>query len=208
MRWLEHVVGGPEPLATLTTEDLPDEAFELPEQAVGDGDLAARFRRATTLLDDLADEFYDAEMRTAFRRALAAVGTQLLGGVQMCDPAQVAASVCWVVVRANGLMTPAGRATRTTVTSRVGLESFPTTRAKMVSRLLGAPQPSWVSRPYGVTALEPLARTDLLTSRTRKELTSLRDAATAAEAQAVEAQAAARGRDLLIDRGLDLRDLS
>ncbi len=203
VRWLEHVVGGPEALATLMVERLPEEEFPLPEGAVGDGDLVARFRRVTALLDGLADEFFDPEMRTAFRRALASVGMEVLCGAQATDASQVAASVCWMVVRANGLMAPAGSVTQKAITAHLGLASFPTSRARLVCRLLGSPQPPWVLRPYGLPELEPLSRTDLLTSRTRSEITSLRDAALAAEAQAA-ARERSRGGELEVD----LRDVS
>lgn len=203
VRWLEHLTGGPEALARLTTEGLPDEPFHLPERAVGDGDLGARFRKATALLDDVAAKLFDTEMRTAFRRALAAVGVELLTGAQTSDPAQVVAAVCWQVTKANGAMTPTGHVTQKAITNHLGLASFPTAKARMVGRLLGAPRPPWVSRPYGLTELEPLSRTDVLTSRTRREITCLRDAALAAEAGA-----AARERTRLASLELDLPDAS
>ena len=203
VRWLEHVVGGSDALVALTAERLPDEEFHLPEGAVGDGDAMVRFRRATTLLDGLADQFFDPEMRTAFRRALASVGMDTLCGAQPTDAIQVAASVCWMVVRANGMMTPAGSVTQKAITTHLGLASFPTSTARVVSRLLGAPQPPWVSRPYSLPQLEPFARADLLTSRTRAEITSLRDAALAAEVQA-----AVRERERARDLEVDLRDVS
>lgn len=201
VRWLEHVVGGSDQLATLTADPLPDEEFRLPEAAVGDGDVVARFRRANALLDDLADQFFDVELRTAFRRALAGVGMEVLGGVQPSDPVQVAASVCWLVVRANGMMTPAGSVTQKAITTHLRLPSFPTARARVVGRLLGSPCPPWVSRPHGLPELEAFSRADVLTSRTRAEITSLRDAALVAEAHAT-AREQARGREA------DLRDVS
>jgi hypothetical protein len=203
VRWLEHLVGGPDALAGLTSERLPDEEFRLPDGAVGDGDLVARFRRATTLLDELADTYFDPEMRTAFRRALASVGMEVLSGAHAIDPAQVAASLCWLVVKANGMMTPSGPVTQKAIVSHLGLPSFPTPKARILSRFLGAPRPPWVSRPYGLTELEAFSRTDLLTSRTRREIASLRDAALAAEARAAAHERAASGQ-----LEVDLRDVS
>jgi len=203
VRWLEHLAGGPEALAGVTTDLLPDEPFHLPEQAIGDGDLSARFRKATSLLDDVAARLFDLEMRTAFRRALAVVGLELLTGAQTRDPAQVAAAVCWMVAKANGAMTPMGQVTQKAITTHLGLPLFPRTTAQVVSRLLGSPRPPWVSRPRGLPELEPLTRTDVLTSRTRREIVSLRDAALAAEAGA-----AARERTRLASVQLDLPDAS
>ncbi|GAA6524894.1 hypothetical protein [Intrasporangium sp. DVR] len=196
LQWLEHVVGGAEALATLTTESLPDEDFQLPEGAVGDGDVVARFRRAVSQLDLLAEERFDSELRTAFRRALADVGLEVFRGSPATDPAQVAAVVCWLVLKANGLKPPMGPVTQKELTTRLGLASFPTSRAQAVIRLLGAPQPPWVRRPHGLIELEPLSRTDLLLSRTRREIVSLRDAARAAEAQAVTREAQAQDLEL------------
>ena len=203
VRWLEHVVGGSDALSALTTDPLPDEEFELPELAVGDGDVVARFRRVVAHLDGIADAFFDAELRTAFRRALAAVGPQLFRNGPSVDPAHTAAAIGWTLIRANGLKPPVGPLTQKELTSRLGLSSFPASRAHAVSRMLGIPQPPWVRRPLGAMDLEVLARADLLTSRTRREISSLRDAATAAEAQTV-AREAARVRDL----ELDLRHVS
>lgn len=183
--WLEHLVGGPEALDGLTTDALPDEEFSLPTVAVGDGDVVARFRSAVEALDHLADACFGAEMRTAFRRALAAVGPELLGGRLPDDPLQVAGAVCWAVGRANGAMGPLGRVTQKAVCEHVGLKVFPAAKGRIVARLLGSAQPPWVSRPRALPDLEPLSRTDLLTSRVRRDIVALRDAALAAEARAV-----------------------
>ncbi|WP_353507977.1 hypothetical protein [Intrasporangium sp.] len=182
--WLEHLVGGPEALDQLTAEPLPDEELALPADAVRDGDLAARFRRTGDVLDVLAGAYFDPELRTAFRRALAAVGMELLGGQVPEDPVQVAAGVCWAVGRANGALAPAGRVTQKALCAQLGLATFPAAKGRNVARLLGTPQPPWVSRPRTLPDLEPLSRTDLLTSRTRRETIALRDATIAAEARA------------------------
>ena len=198
--WLEHVVGGPDALDQLSTDPLPDEELALPATAVGDGDVVARFRRAGSLLDALAGVYVDPELRTAFRRALAGVGMDLIGGRVPEDPVQVAAGVCWAVGRANAALAPAGRVTQKALCAQLGLASFPSAKGRHVARLLGTPQPPWVSRPHTLPDLEPLARTDLLTSRTRREIISLRDAAAAAEARAAAHSTAPVG-ELLIDEG-------
>ncbi|HKX66514.1 MAG TPA: hypothetical protein VJN29_04760 [Intrasporangium sp.] len=71
-------------------------------------------------------------------------------------------------------------------------------KGRTVARLLGTPQPPWVSRPGTLPDLEPLSRTDLLTSRTRREIIALRDATVAAEARAA-ARDKARMPEQLID---------
>ena len=181
---LEHVVGGPEALDQLTSDPLPDEELTLPAEAVGDGDVVARFRRSGEVLDGLAGVYFDGEIRTAFRRALAAVGVDLIGGRVPEDPVQAAAGVCWAVGRANGVLAPAGRVTQKVLCAQLGLASFPAAKGRTVARLLGTPQPPWVSRPGTLPDIEPLSRTDLLTSRTRREIIALRDATVAAEARA------------------------
>lgn len=181
--WLEHLVGGPEALDALTTDALPDEEFSPPAEAVGDGDVVARFRCAVEALDALADVHFDRELRTAYRRALAAVGMELLGGRLPDDPAQAAGAVCWAVARGNGAMGPLGRVTQKAVSEQLGLKTFPAAKGKVVARLLGSAQPPWVSRPRGLPDLEPLSRIDVLTSRTRRDIVALRDAALAAEAR-------------------------
>lgn len=182
--WLEHVVGGPEALDQLTSDPLPDEEVSLPAEAVGDGDVVARFRRAGEVLDGLAGVYFDREVRTAFRRALAVVGMELIGGRVPEDPVHVAAGVCWAVGRANGVLAPAGRVTQKALCAQLGLATFPAAKGRNVARLLGMPRPPWVSRPGTLPDLEPLSRTDLLTSRTRREIIALRDATIAAEARA------------------------
>jgi len=196
--WLEHLVGGSQPLDQLTSDPLPEEELSLPAEAVGDGDVVARFRRAGEVLDGLAGIYFDGELRTAFRRALAAVGMELLGGRVPEDPVQVAAGVCWAVGRANGALAPAGRVTQKALCAQLGLASFPAARGRNVARLLGTPQPPWVSRPRTLPDLEPLSRADLLTSRTRREIIALRDATVAAEARAA-ARDQARMPERLID---------
>ena len=200
--WLEHLVGGPEALDQLTAEPLPDEELALPADAVRHGDLAARFRRTGDVLDALAGAYFDPELRTAFRRALAAVGMELLGGRVPEDPVQVAAGVCWAVGRANGALAPAGRVTQKALCAQLGLATFPAAKGRNVARLLGTPQPPWVSRPRTLPDLEPLSRTDLLTSRTRRETIALRDATIAAEARA-----AARGQAQMPEELIDEADV-
>lgn len=203
VRWLEHVVGGSDVLASLAADPLPDEEFELPELAFGDGDVVARFRRTVAHLDGIADTFFDVELRTAFRRALSAAGPHLFRNGSSIDPAQTAAAISWTLIRANGLKPPIGPLTQKELTARLGLSGFPSSRAHAVNRLLGVPQPAWVRRPAGALDLEVLARTDLLTSRTKREICSLRDRAREAEAQVV-----ARESTQPTDLELDLRHVS
>jgi hypothetical protein len=188
VEWLEHLVGGAEALDGLTTEELPDEEFSLPAEAVGDGDVVARFRRAAEALDGLAGLHFDREMRTAFRRALAAVGMALMGGRAAEDPILTAGAVCWAVARANGALSPLGRVRQKPVAAHLGLTTLPSVKGKTVAKLLGTSRPPWVSRPPTLPDLEPLWRTDVLTSRTRREVVALRDAALAAEARSARRQ--------------------
>lgn len=195
--WLEHLVGGQTALSALSVEPLPVEAFELPAPAVGDGDLVARYRRTTELLDGLADLFFDVELRTAFRRALAMVGTDLFTGRQPDEPLTAAAGICWAVAKANGALSPVGRVTVKSIATQLRLPTFPTAKGKEVARFLASPQPPWVQRPATLVDLEPLSREALLTSRVRRDIVALRDAAIAAESHH-----AARERRLRDDPGL------
>jgi uncharacterized membrane protein len=95
----DRAVGGRHVLMNLETDPLPDEPFEwagIPD------DIRERVREVLERCDGCADELFDVEHRTAFRRFLsrAAVG----------DPAifrrkgsadRAAAAVCWTVAKAN-----------------------------------------------------------------------------------------------------------
>lgn len=203
IEWLEHLVGGQAALRALSAEPLPDEAFELPERAVGDGDLVARFRQASQILDGLADHFFEHEVRTAFRRALAKVGVDLFTGRQADEALMVAAGICWAVAKANGVVSPVGRVTLKSIAAQLHLSSFPSAKGKEVARLLGTPQPPWVQRPAALMDLEPLSSPELLCSRVRHNIVALRDAAVAAESHV-----AAHERLLRTDPGSPLPEAS
>lgn len=70
------------------------EGFVLPDRAVGDGDLTARFRRALRILDEVSDRFPEEDRRAACRRALAEIGVELFCGPSPLSPEQAAAAVC------------------------------------------------------------------------------------------------------------------
>jgi hypothetical protein len=97
---LEDAVGGPEALAELDDEPLPDEPFDwtgIPD------DVRDRVGEVLELLDRGCDDMLDVEHRTASRRVLARIardGARVFRRPGRSDTA--AAAICWAVCRANG----------------------------------------------------------------------------------------------------------
>lgn len=92
-------VAGPEALAALDDEPLPDEPFDW---TAVPPDLHDRVAEVLALCDACCDHFFDTEHRTAVRRLLrdAVLGKpRTFGGLG--SAATAAAALCWLVARAN-----------------------------------------------------------------------------------------------------------
>lgn len=99
---LEAEVGGPAELATLTAEPLPDEPFSCGGFPM---DALIPISDVESACDDACDELFDVETRTACRRTLSRFVRRrpqyfLRPNVQAH---RFAASICWVVAKANRL---------------------------------------------------------------------------------------------------------
>ena len=96
---LDRAVGGRRALLDLDTAPLPDEPFQW---AGIPADVHDRVREVLALCDRCADERFDVEHRTAFRRFLARAAAVDPGIFRRKGAAtRAAAAVCWAVGRAN-----------------------------------------------------------------------------------------------------------
>lgn len=163
---LERTVGSRHALMNLDTSPMPDEPFEwadIPE------DIHDRVRDVLKLCDQSADELFDVEHRTAFRR--------FLGRAAAADPAifrrkgaanRAAAAVCWAVGRANGSVSGPGGIEARRLEEWFGVKGSVAQRAEVLLRANGVDQRDrWGS--------EHLGTPDLLTSARRARLVELRD---------------------------------
>ncbi|WP_062310233.1 hypothetical protein [Demequina rhizosphaerae] len=165
-------VGGPDSLAALDAEPLPDEGF------VWDGiaeDIRTRVGEHLVLLDEVADEHLDVEHRTAMRRCLAAAA---LGDPGMFRrPTQVlrgALGVAQVVCEANGTIASYRKGANLKVLAGwFGATGAAPDRAAVVSRAVGAVEAARSgerTRPG-----PPLDSADLLVSARRAAIIEERD---------------------------------
>jgi hypothetical protein len=163
---LDRAVGGRAVLMTLDTAPLPDEPFGwagIPE------DIHDRVREVLDLCDRCADELFDVEHRTAFRR--------FLGRAAAADPVifrrkgaanRAAAAVCWAVGKANHTVShPHGIEARA-LEEWFGVRGAVSQRAEVLLRANGVDP----HRQYGGM---DLGTPDLLTSAHRRKLLELRD---------------------------------
>lgn len=100
LRVLAEAVGGPEELAALDTAPLPDESFDwtnVPE------DIRPMVTAWLDLTDRCADELFDVEHRTVFRRFLAraAAADPAVFRRVKASPVRGAAALVWVATKAN-----------------------------------------------------------------------------------------------------------
>ncbi len=99
--WLDEdaeAVGGEEHLRTLSTDPLPDEAFDW---GPVDEDIRGRVGEVLDLLDGCADALFDVEFRTAARRLLADVVAADPAILRRGRPDTAAAAIAWLVGKAN-----------------------------------------------------------------------------------------------------------
>jgi Domain of unknown function (DUF6398) len=137
---LADLVGGPNQLAGLTAEQLPDEAFDwdgLPEE------IHQRVAEVLLLCDQCCDQYFDGEHRTAVRRLLhdvAATDRRIF--MRRAKSETAAAALCWMVARANDSISYLKLQTQELM-SGFGLESPPSSRAETMRQAIGADRTQW-----------------------------------------------------------------
>jgi hypothetical protein len=163
---LSHAVGGRTVLMSLGTEPLPDEQFSwvgIPE------DIRPRVREVLEVADRCADELFDVEHRTAFRR--------FLGRAAAGDPGifrrkgsvtRAAAAVCWAVCRANDSVGVSGRLQSQELLAWFEVKGSISERAEVFLRALGL---GYESAAIGMNLETP----DLLVAERRAALIERRD---------------------------------
>jgi hypothetical protein len=166
MEGLERAVGGRGALMTLDTEPLPDEPFAW---AGIPADVHDRVREVLDLCDACADELFDVEHQTAFRRFLSRAAA--------ADPAifrrksaanRAAAAVCWAVASANRSVATPGNIESGQLMEWFGAKGSVSQRAEVFLRANGVDP----SHQYGGLHL---GAPDLLTAGRRAEIGELRD---------------------------------
>lgn len=167
-RWMRAVemVGSEGVLNRLTADPLPDEDFAWTEIAE---DIRPRVREILSLCDSCAEEFFDYEYRTAFRRVLARTA--------QADPAMfrrssknetAAAAIVWIVAAANERLRPVGNLTAKEVFAHFGVSGSVAARARPFLRTYGADENQ---QTIGFA----LGSAEVLTSSTRARLIAVRD---------------------------------
>jgi Domain of unknown function (DUF6398) len=137
---LADMVGGPERLAALTVEPLPDEPFDwtgLVEE------IHERVGHVLRLCDDCCDHYFDVEHRTAVRRLLhdvASADHRIF--LRRAKSETAAAALCWMVARANDSIRYLGLQTQELM-SWFGLKSPPSSRADTMRNAIGAAWTQW-----------------------------------------------------------------
>lgn len=129
-------VGGREASAALDDEPLPDEPFDW---TAVPPDLHHRVAEVLALCDDCCAHFFDTEHRTAVRRLLqdAVSGKpRAFGGRGSAVTA--AASLCWLVARANESAVYPGVVPTRVLMSHFGLATTPSTRITTMRQAVGA----------------------------------------------------------------------
>ena len=183
LTWLDSVVGGRVALLALDDEPLP----EIPAPTVDD--------TVDELIVRVADTYFGHEFLAAVRAALATVRMADTDLPAQATAGEIAAGLCWLVGRANGLVGAGTDVTQKALKETLWLGTAPTRRAsrlKMCLRDLSAPH---CVRPSDCPELLELGVPTYLTSATRRRLIVLRDrAVTAAE----RAEADQRAREALM----------
>lgn len=133
--YLGATVGGLEVLRNLDDEPLPDEPFEwagIPE------DVRERVTEVLELCDRCADELFDVEHRTAFRR--------LLSRATVGDPSifrrkgradRAAAAICWTIAKANYTVAAPGKIESQQLSAWFGLKDSASQRSEAFQKAIG-----------------------------------------------------------------------
>ena len=132
---LPQAVGGEEALWALSTDPLPDEAFDwdrVPE------DIRDRVGEVVGLLDGCAAELFDVEFRTAARRLLVDVVVADPGILRRGRADTAAAAIAWIIGKANELFDSYGGGLSIGgLSTWFGLSGSPSQRAGTMLAALG-----------------------------------------------------------------------
>lgn len=179
--WLTYLCGGAASVDALDAEPLGDETTDLPTD-FPDERSRQWVETTATLLDVVADRWFDPETSVALRHALLALWVE--DPTRVTRPksaAHLAGGLVWAVGKANGLFQPTGPRRIGTVQDTLGLSGGLSTAGNEVAAALrGFRGQPWSGRPTGVPDLLPLGRADVLLGATREQLVRLRDRARAA----------------------------
>ena len=176
--WLARIVGGPDALAGLDTQPLPDEEgldlapvpVHLRERVVAIDEAVAP--TTSVLLGD--------EARTAARRLLVRAVSGEPAVLTCSDRDDIAAgAVLWAVARGNDLAGPNRPLRASAVSAVFGLRSSPSQRGEAFVRAAGGGLSSLHPWPRIEPDVVPLGDPGLLLGRFRRRLLSLRDLALA-----------------------------
>jgi hypothetical protein len=179
LEWLSDICGGVDALDALDTSPLIDPGMSLPLDEL---DLRSRHRleSAAALLDSVVAAQFDEEATVACRIALLALWADSPEVVRAsASPAHLVGGICWAIGKANGLYGTGGALTQTATQKALALTTAISSPGQKVAAVLRGLLPGR-QRPHewrGVPELEPLGGTDLLVSRTRRQLIQLRDQA-------------------------------
>ena len=179
LAWLDGVVGGRVALLALDDEPLP----ERPAPTVDD--------TVDELVVRVADTHFGHEFLSAVRAALATVRIADADLLAQATAGELAAGLCWLVGRANGLVGAGTSVTQKALKETLWLSTSPTrrvSRLRICLRDLSAPPGV---RPSECPDLLELGDPTYLTSATRRRLIVLRDRALKA-AEHAEADRKAR----------------
>jgi hypothetical protein len=186
LTWLDSTVGGR--IALLALDDEP-----LHEEPLNEDDV-------TRVLERVAQELFDTEFLLAARNALETVRRTDPNLFEEAAASEVAAGLCWLLGRANGVV-----GARTSVTQKVlkrvlWLSSSPARRSPRIKTCLRGLAAEPAPRPPECPDLLELGNPAYLTSPTRHRLIVLRDRAlaTAEQAQADDHAREALTRDTSI----------
>ncbi|WP_166979800.1 DUF6398 domain-containing protein [Paramicrobacterium fandaimingii] len=156
-------VGGGDVLDTLSDASLPDEPLDL--SAVPEP-IHERVKDIADLIDSCCDELFDTEFRTASRRLLARVAHEEPTIFRRAGKASTAAAaVVWIIGKANLTFENEGPRVQDMM-AHFGLKGSPSQRASTLLHAIGV---------YWNDGESSLGDADLLTSRRRSQLISMRD---------------------------------
>jgi hypothetical protein len=180
LRWLESLVGGPEALASLTSE--PTVAVPPPLDRLPPG-----LRRRAAAIGAECDRhavtaFAEPELAAVLSRVLDLLLTTDPGFLGRSDRDDTAVgAVLWIGAQANGLVGPQGELLARDLWDRVGLPASSAARGSSVLTRLRRrlPPTVWVDAtpPPGAPRLAPTGHAELLTAATRSVVIARRDAA-------------------------------
>lgn len=163
---LDRAVGGRGALMNLHTGPLPDEPFVwagVPE------DVHDRVREVLELCDGCADELFDVEHRTAFRRFLSrAAAADPVIFRRKAAANRAAAAVCWAIGRANDSVGVTGAVESGELSEWFGVKGSASQRADVFLRANGV-------NPHTQFGRMDLGAPDLLTAARREHIVELRD---------------------------------